>query len=182
MFWMKTADFISDRSSLILHQKMVKGLPETGSSDVILVAPRVFGKVQLRDVKRFGNKQRWTKRLRRNRSRRAIILENDDVDVEVVLSLVQPYEDEPLADAASEPDLEEENKDADVDGLYTNWFRGQIWKNDSSYLLVGIAISKWFEWHLSLLSMYIFEKLVFNVHVLYLAFSGANVSDATRRI
>jgi len=32
-------------------------------------------------------------------------LENDDVDVEVVLSLVQPYEDEPLADAASEPNL-----------------------------------------------------------------------------
>lgn len=43
-------------------------------------------------------------------------LENDDVDVEVVLSLVQPYEDEPLADAASEPDIEE-NEDADADGL-----------------------------------------------------------------
>ena len=55
---MKTADFISDRSSLILQLKMVKGLLETGSSDVILVAPRVFGKVQLRDVKRFRNKQR----------------------------------------------------------------------------------------------------------------------------
>lgn len=38
-------------------------------------------------------------------------LENDDV--EVVLSLVQPYEDEPLADAASELDIEEENEDAD---------------------------------------------------------------------
>ena len=44
-------------------------------------------------------------------------LENDDVDVEVVLSLVQPYEDEPLADAASERDIEEENEDADADGL-----------------------------------------------------------------
>ena len=44
-------------------------------------------------------------------------LENDDVDVEVVLGLVQPYEDEPLADAASEPDIEEENEDADADGL-----------------------------------------------------------------
>ena len=44
-------------------------------------------------------------------------LENDDVDVEVVVSLVQPYEDEPLADAASEPDIEEENEDADADGL-----------------------------------------------------------------
>ena len=52
---MKTADFISDRSSLILHLKMVKGLLETGLSDFI--APRVFGKVQLRDVKGFGNKQ-----------------------------------------------------------------------------------------------------------------------------
>ena len=44
-------------------------------------------------------------------------LENDDVDVEVVLSLLQPYEDEPLADAASEPDIEEENEDAHADGL-----------------------------------------------------------------
>ena len=44
-------------------------------------------------------------------------IENDDVDVEVVLSLVQPYEDEPLADASAEPDMEEENKDADADGL-----------------------------------------------------------------
>ena len=42
-------------------------------------------------------------------------LQNDDVDVEVVLSLVQPYEDEPLADAVSEPDIEEENEDADAD-------------------------------------------------------------------
>ena len=39
---MKTADFISDQSWLLLYQKMVKGLQETGSSDVILVAPRVF--------------------------------------------------------------------------------------------------------------------------------------------
>ena len=38
------------------------------------------------------------------------------MDVEVVLSLVQPYEDEPLADALAEPDMEE-NKDADADGL-----------------------------------------------------------------
>ena len=44
-------------------------------------------------------------------------LENDDVDVEVVLSLVQPYEDEPLADAASEPDIAKESEDADADGL-----------------------------------------------------------------
>ena len=44
-------------------------------------------------------------------------IENDDVDVEVVLSLVQPYEDEPLADASAEPHMEEENEDADADGL-----------------------------------------------------------------
>ena len=69
-------------------------------------------------------------------------IENDDVDVEVVLSLVQPYEDEPLADASTEPDMEEENEDADADGLYTNCFRGQIWKNGSSYFLVCKAISK----------------------------------------
>ena len=37
--------------------------------------------------------------------------------VEVVLSLVQPYEDERLADAAAEPDFKEENEDADSDGL-----------------------------------------------------------------
>ena len=43
-------------------------------------------------------------------------IENDDVDVEVVLSLVQPYEDEPLADASAEPHMEE-NEDADADGL-----------------------------------------------------------------
>ena len=36
------------------------------------------------------------------------LLENDDVDVEVVLSLVQPYEDEPLTDAACKPDIEED--------------------------------------------------------------------------
>ena len=69
-------------------------------------------------------------------------IENDDVDVEVVLSLVQPYEDEPLADASTEPDMGEENEDADADGLYTNCFRGQIWKNGSSYFLVCKAISK----------------------------------------
>ena len=39
-------------------------------------------------------------------------IENDDVHVEVVLSLVQPY-----ADASAEPDMEEENEDADADGL-----------------------------------------------------------------
>ena len=44
-------------------------------------------------------------------------IENDDVDVEVVLSLVQPYEDEPLADASAEPDMEEEDEDDDADGL-----------------------------------------------------------------
>ena len=33
-------------------------------------------------------------------------IENDDVDVEVVLSLVQPYEDEPLADASAEPHVQ----------------------------------------------------------------------------
>ena len=43
-------------------------------------------------------------------------IENDDVDVGVVLSLVQPYEDEPLADALAEP-MEEDNEDADADGL-----------------------------------------------------------------
>ena len=42
IFWVKTADFISDQSWPLLYQKMVKGLQETGSSDVILVAPRVF--------------------------------------------------------------------------------------------------------------------------------------------
>ena len=39
-------------------------------------------------------------------------VEQSDVDVEVVLSLVQPY-----ADASAEPDMEEENEDADADGL-----------------------------------------------------------------
>ena len=52
-------------------------------------------------------------------------IENDDVDVEVVLSLVQPYEGEPLADASAEPDMGREQR-CRCGWPYTNCFRGQI--------------------------------------------------------
>ena len=64
-------------------------------------------------------------------------IENDDVDEEVVLSLVQPYEDEPLADASAEPDMEE-NEDADADGLTPTVLEARYERT--------VPVTSWFVW------------------------------------